>query len=419
MPTTIEQYTDEAADLAQRLAEMGDAPDFNPEHPDFKRMGSRLQEIEVQVNGLNKIAEHRARVDALRSMVGRTPATPNADINGDIGAVLVRSEKWKNYVRSGGGGNHRLMEVPLNLRAPLTTTDFPSIPSRVVAPAPNRQNPVLALLNREQVSSGTVEVVYYPSAAPLAAVVAEGALKPEAVLTITVQSHGLQTLAHTKFASRQLLEDEARMQDFIGSNLIRGVTDKAEQLASAAIQAGTYTPSPGVDLIAGIRGAIANVQDAGFTPNGILINPLDAASADVAVWQNGTAAPSANGTLWGVPVVPTSSVPAGSGAYVGDFSVAVDFYYRGAAELFVTDSDVLDDGSSAFRKNLISFLAEMRCFSAVVRPEAISKATGVAATATGTGTGERQQLEQQRTQTQDQRTQDQRTQEQRTQQGKK
>jgi HK97 family phage major capsid protein len=377
MPSPLDR-SDEIAqefDLLQaRIAGNVSAEDFDPESEDHKKDLARVTYLARQMEGIKDFQARMADYGQLRSTLGtRPPANQEVDLD-DLGSFLVRSDAFRSFVRGGGTGAHRLMEIPMNLRATLTTAAFPSPKSRVVAPAPNRLNPLLNALNRQQVSSNAVEVVYYPAAAPLAAVVPEGTLKPEATMAITITTVTLETLAHWKEATRQLLEDEARMRDFISGALVRGVTDKAESNAATTIQGGTYTAAAGTSMAAAIRAGIAQVQTAGYNPNGILINPLDAADLDVFVWETSTGSPSVGGSLWGVPLIPVAAISAGS-AFVGDFNAAVDFYYRGSVDLFVTDSDVdATTFASNFKRNIITFLAEMRCKTHVVRPEAISEA---------------------------------------------
>lgn len=374
MPSRTDELLLERAELAEHITILAEADDFDPTADDWAKAQSRAEQLDRQLEGISKARERSADFDRIRTTFGAPPA-PEMDQMTDIGDALVRSQAFRTYVRGGATGSHRLMDVPLNLRATLTMSSFPSVKDRIVAAEPRRQNPLLNALNRQQVSSNSVEVVTYPAAAPLAGVVAEGALKPEAAITIAVSTVTLETLAHWKEATRQLIEDEARMRDFISANLIRGVTDKAEAQAAAVITGGTYVPAAGDTMAEALRVAVANVQSAGYSPNGILINPIDAAALDISVWTVSTGAPSMNGSIWGVPLIPVGAVAAGS-AYVGDFDAAVDFLYRSGVQLYVTDSDVNSvDFSSNFKKNIITFLAEMRAKAVITRPEAISKAT--------------------------------------------
>jgi hypothetical protein len=125
-------------------------------------------------------------------------------------------------------------------------------------------------------------------------------------------------------------------------------------------------------MLASIRTGIATVQAAGFaTPNAILINPADAAAIDVEVMTGGLTGPVMVGSYWGIPYVPSSSVPVGT-SYVGDFATGVQLFNRGTAEVFMTDSH--DD---FFVRNLLLLLAETRALATVPDPAAIAECTVV------------------------------------------
>jgi hypothetical protein len=125
-------------------------------------------------------------------------------------------------------------------------------------------------------------------------------------------------------------------------------------------------------MLASIRTGIATVQGAGFaSPNAILLNPADAAAIDVEVMTGGLNGPVTVGSYWGVPYVPSNSVPAGT-AYVGDFGVGVQLFNRGQAEVYMTDSH-----ADYFVRNMLLLLAETRALATVPDPAAIAECTVV------------------------------------------
>ncbi len=378
----IKSHLDELVEKRQQLSDDMDNivqnEDFDPEGEEFRSLQANAEKLEKQIAAVSKSIELRAAADGLAHRMGR--ATPVAASDGeDIGAQLIASERFQSWKRAGASGRAKLMEIPLR-RALITTAQAPIRPDRVYAAAPAQQATLLSVLNRIQVSSGSVEVVTYPSADPLAGVVPEGTEKPEAALAISVSTVNLQTIAHWIEATRQVIEDENRLRDFISNSLLRGVTDKAEALGAAVIAGGTgYGLANAPTMIEAIRIAIAQVNSAGFRPTGILLNPLDAASLDYEVWSATNGGSGGSGSIWGTPVIPNGAIASGT-AYVADFGVAFHHYFRGTADLFVSDSDVGLDGISNFKRNIITFLAEYRAATAVIRPEACSKATAGAIT---------------------------------------
>lgn len=376
----MKNHLDELLEKRQQLSDAMDAfvenDDFDPESEEFRSLQTNADRIEKQIEVVNAAAERRHAADQLANRMGRS--VPVADSNGsdDIGQQLVQSERFQAWKRAGASGRAKLMEIPM--RRALITTGTPGLniaPDRVYATPPRQQVTLLSYLNKIQTSSGSVEVITYPSADPLAGVVTEGTLKPEAAFAFAVNPVNLVTIAHWVETTRQVIEDEQRLRDFLSNSLIRGVLDKAEAEAATTILGGVGygNATDSESMLRAIRIAIAQVYDAGYTPTGVLLNPLDAASLDFDVWTatNGSAM---SGSIWGVPVIPNGAIPAGS-AYVADFGVAFHHYYRGSADLFVSDSDVGVDGVSNFKRNILTFLAEYRAKTAVIRPEAVSVAS--------------------------------------------
>jgi HK97 family phage major capsid protein len=205
------------------------------------------------------------------------------------------------------------------------------------------------------VSTGAIEwVIIGPD--PEAAVVAEGAPKPEATLTFTPASAALETLAHWIQITRQALEDASYIQSLIETKLRRGLALKAEHDAAAAIVAGwpAVGAVTGTTLLEAIRVGIATVEDRGYRPNAVLMNPADWAALDIAVMVESVDGPARQQTFWGLRPVASSDVAAGT-AYVGDFQSAVTLFDRGVSNVFLTDSHAAN-----FISNVLVILAETR-----------------------------------------------------------
>lgn len=371
----LETLVEERQQISDDIDAMVQAGDFNPEGPEFAEAKQRAESHDKRIAAVEQAVALRASADTLRTRQGfGGPAIGDPDSAFDVGEQLVRSDRFKAWVRNGASGRAKLMEIPIR-RALLTTSTISPQPDRVYAGAPAQLATLLDYINRIQVSSGAVEIVSYPAADPVAGNVPESTLKPEATILPVVSTVNLVTQAHWVEATRQVIEDETRLRDFIGNSLVRGVIDKAESNAAAVITGGTgYGDASAATMIEALRIGIAQVNNAGFRATGILMNPMDAASLDYSVWSATNGNGGGTGSVWGTPVIPNGALAAGT-AYVGDLSVAFHHYFRGSADLYVTDSDVGADGSSNFKKNILTFLAEYRSVTAVIRPEAVSKAT--------------------------------------------
>ena len=77
------------------------------------------------------------------------------------------------------------------------------------------------------------------------------------------------------------------------------------------------------------------------------------------------------GPLWGVPVVVTTSIGAGT-ALVGSFRTASVVYRRGGVTVEASNSH-----EDYFQKDLVAMRAEERVALAVFRPAAFAKVTGL------------------------------------------
>jgi HK97 family phage major capsid protein len=221
-----------------------------------------------------------------------------------------------------------------------------------------------------------------PSAAP---VVAEGAAKPEATMTAAPVSATLQTYAHWKEITRQALEDIPQIRSIVETRLRQGIARALELASVTALGAATIPPAQvalGGTLTQAIRKGLAVVQSNGYTPNAVLVNPMDAADIDLGIMAGTLLGPVQTGTMWGLRVVAIPDLPAGT-AYVGDFQSAVTIFDRGTTSVYLTDSH-----ADNFVKNILLLLAEIRALVTVPEPQAaaecsVSATTGTAAATSG------------------------------------
>jgi hypothetical protein len=139
-----------------------------------------------------------------------------------------------------------------------------------------------------------------------------------------------------------------------------------KRIADAILAASLPTADGDGDLFAGIRNGIAQVQDNGWVPNVVLINPMDWAAIDVAKLKLGFAVAG----MWDLTPVASSSVTAGT-AIVADIQSAVERYERSSGvSVYITDSH-----ASTFTENVFTILAELRDDTVVVDASAAVKVT--------------------------------------------
>ncbi len=333
---------------------------------------SEVENLDERISTFVKSAESRAKFDGMVAGLTKTKKTEeikSMEIR-SIGEMFTDSQEVRAY-----SGHGTSAAIECELRAPLLSTDVNGksfyAPSRVALAEPFHSTPLLNAFNRIQVSTGLVEWVKTPSAAPLAEVVAEGAQKPEATVTATVESIALQTIAHYVEASRQILEDAPALRDYINNLLVKGVYDKLEALVAGSLVAANsgIETVEGADLLKAIRKGIGSVQGNGYNPTTVALNPADWADLDGAVMGSTLNGPVVRQNFWGLDVVAAAAVPAGM-AYVGDFRSGATVFERNNASVYITDSH-----AGNFTKNIFTILAETRAVAKITRPEAIVMVT--------------------------------------------
>src|SRR5690606_16006781 len=158
-------------------------------------------------------------------------------------------------------------------------------------------------------------------------------------------------------------ENQLLNGDGTGQNL-HGILPQA---TAFAVPAGTVTPTP-MTAIDTLRIAMLQAALAEYPATGHVLNPIDWAGIELTKDSEGryiignpqgTAQP----TMWGLPVVSTQAMTAGS-FLTGAFKLGAQIFDRWDARVEV--GYVNDD----FIRNLVTILAEERLALAVYRPEA-------------------------------------------------
>lgn len=210
---------------------------------------------------------------------------------------------------------------------------------------------------------------------------AGGGYKPESGVALAKITTAVKTIAHWMPATKRALSDAAQVRTLIDAFLMYGLEEEledqmvqgdgtGENFEGVSNVSGTQSQAWDTDLLTTTRKAKTKVRTVGRSiANAYLLNPADTEALDLL--QDNEArfyfgGPSGAGTaqvLWGIPVVETEAVPAGTG-YVGDWRKAV-LWDREQATIQVTDSHL-----DFFVRNLVAILAEMRAAFGVLQPSA-------------------------------------------------
>ncbi|GJD37748.1 phage major capsid protein [Methylobacterium bullatum] len=240
---------------------------------------------------------------------------------------------------------------------------------------------------RDLVAPGTTNsnAVSYPrmtSRTVGAAMVAEGALKPQSDLAFEEVTAPVRTLAHYFLATRQILDDAPALAATIDAEARAGLADVEDaQLlfgdgtgqnllglvpqASAFVKQWTNAMGSPLDVL--IQ-AIAQVEALNWKVDGMVLNAVDwrmlQAMKDTQGRYIGNSPFEASvlQRIWQTPVATTNRMPKGT-FLVGPFKTQAQIFDRMGVEVLASS----EDGDN-FRRNLITLRAEERLAFTVKRP---------------------------------------------------
>jgi HK97 family phage major capsid protein len=337
------------------------------ETAEIQRIQARCAEIDTNLGTFaaaqesnRAYADLRGRIQSGREERGAQRQEQESTEPSSLGEAFVESAEFRGYHGSGTSGRYEYRAA-----GPVLLADLQVSKARVSAPAESNiadRFPLFGLVNTESVGTGAFEYVK-TTWTDAAAVVAEGALKPEADYTEALVPGSVDTIAHWVGVSRQALEDRDRLRSIIDGRLSNGVTRKIHAEIVAAIAAASAT-IPDVTGAAGeamldlIRKGIGVVEAAGWFPNAVLLNPEDHATVDIEALK-ATLGLERRSSVWGLRAVSSPSQTKGT-AMLGDFSQGVTLFRRSGVSVYATDSH-----GDTFTHNIITILAEARAKAVV------------------------------------------------------
>lgn len=358
-----------------------------------------LEDLKGRVDeALTTITDAKSRLDDIEQKMARRGAGQEAEKS--IAQQLMETEGFKLFAQDPRSGK----SAKLNLKATITslTTDAAGsagalvVEHRVpgIVATPNRQLTIRDLLMPGTTDSNAITYVrekgFTNNAGPQAS---EGAKKAQSDLQFEEVTTGVKTLAHFVKASRQILDDASMLQSYINGRLtyglklkedlqllngdgtgggLQGIMQTAQAFADPAKLA-SYT------IIDQLRLALLQVVLAEYPSNGFVLNPIDWAKIELekdGMGRNiiGNPQSLAQPTLWGIPVVQTQAMAAGS-FLTGAFDLGAQIFDRQQSGIAVSTENEDD-----FVKNLVTVLCEERLALAIYRPEAFVKGTLAAKT---------------------------------------
>lgn len=230
------------------------------------------------------------------------------------------------------------------------------------------------LIPQISIQSDSVEYTRLKSFDNQAGMVAEGATKPQSTLEFETLPLSTRVVAHYMKLSRQVMSDNTWLQGVVDGRLRRGLAEKIDEqllagdglgqnLSGLLTNATAFTPAPVASVTSAnrfdvLRLAMLEAILAGYNPNAIVLNPVDAAQIALSkdtqggyLISNPTGAGDVN-TIWGLRTVSSNALTADN-FLVGDFNQAELFNrWDATVEAAYTEDD--------FIKNMITILAETR-----------------------------------------------------------
>lgn len=328
-----------------------------------------------------------ARLTAAEQELVRKGGAPGAQLHKSIGQQLIEDDKTKAFCTSGVRGRHRF-----SVKAAITSTDFPvsepsiNAPERVPGTLPMLKQRLFVrdLIPVGQTESPAIFWVKQTGFTNNAAVVSEGATKPESTIAYDGVMTPVTTIAHLFKASKQILADFKQLRTDVDREMRYGLKYAEEQeilfgdgtgihLDGIVTQATAYSAllTPGSpQRIDDIRIAMLQSQLARLPATGIVMHFIDWARIELTKDSTGQylfANPLrlATSTLWGLPVVPTEINAFQTKFLVGAFAGGAQIYDR--EEMNV---EIATENNDDFEKNMLTIRCEERLALAVFRPEA-------------------------------------------------
>lgn len=265
---------------------------------------------------------------------------------------------------------------------------------------------VADLIPSGQASGNSIIYMKESAVTNAAAAVAEGTAKPASDLNYTQTTETFKKIANYLKIVDEMLQDVPYVQSQVSGRLVYFVqqTEEAQLLSGSGAGANmtgilnraglTAAQAKGTDTnLDAIFKEITKIRSTAFVdPSAIVVHPNDwqllrlakdgqgqyyAGGPFTGAYGNSASFNdrgnlAAGEMLWGLPVVVTTAITAGT-ALVGAFDTCAQIFRKGGITVEMTNSDQDD-----FVKNLVTIRAEERLALAVYRPAGFGTVTGIA-----------------------------------------
>lgn len=359
-------------------------------------------ETKGQIDSLAKKADEIAERLAEVEQKAATRAADAAAERKDFATRFVEHEGVKAF-KEGRTNGFRMEHKTAIVNLYPTTTSQPLVAAdrmTDIVRNPERVLRVSSLLPHMRTASNHIfypkENVFTNNAAPQwsseSPTTVENVSKAESAITFTSGEASVVTIAHFVPASRQVLDDSPMLESYIRGRLMYGLGLEIEDeilngagtsgklnglLNQASVLAASVSGT--ANRLDVLRQGITKLQQSEFVGAGaaVVMNPVDwegveltkvAAGSDDR-YIAGDARSLLSPSIWGMPVVLTNSIAAGT-ALIGAFDQCGAVFDREDMNIRMSEHE-----GNNFTKNMVTLLAEARLALAVWRTSALVKVT--------------------------------------------
>ena len=404
-----EQKLSEASAITAKAAEEG-RPITTEERQQVTALLEEVSSLKLKREEYESSVQLTQQIDNLNASM-HAPVTPAPADAKTVGDAFVNSEPYQALRESGFSGKWTtgpiemkgfdLRTGALGYKATVTETASPIVVPDYqpgIVETLFRRLTVQDLLATGSTTSNQVTYAQETTATNSAAAIAEGVAKPESTIILALVNEPVRKVATFLPISDEMLEDVAQARSYLESRLrlfvqhamesqLLSGSGTAPQLRGLLNRTGvqtvvTVTPLTAQKALDGVFQAITDIRTNAFLePDAVVIHPTN--------WQLLRTARDTNGqyyaggpfmgpygqgglaadSIWGLPAIVTSAIPAGT-VLVGSFRTAAQAFLRTGLTVEASNSH-----ADFFQLNMTALRAEQRAALAVYRPAGFSKVT--------------------------------------------
>ena len=341
----------------------------------------------ADISKLNdEITELRTRAMDLEQKAAKTVATEVKETS--LVELITKSDNYEAFV-SGRSKSTGKIELKAATGVILTNNPYPARADRIAGiqyASTYLAGQIRTLFTQGNTGASAIEFVQEQVALAdiQAAVAPEGTLKKQSKLDFVLQTVPVVTIAHWINASRQVLDDQAQLESYIGSRLMYGLSvEEDNQLMNGSGSNGEINGlvnnaydavEPAANDLDAVLLAIAEIAIGGGAADGVLMNPMDYAQLSINKTTTGeyllmNPTSGAMPSLFGLKVVVSAACARGV-MYVGAFKQAATLFDRQQSNI-----ELSRENQDNFVRNMVTILAEQRLALAFFNTTLLRKVT--------------------------------------------